>query len=185
MVSIAEELEESEMLLAVTPPEYTHAFGISTIRELAGHGCPGIVVSFNEPYAILNKALVKEGVDTSMIYFIDCITAFASTMPQEVPNCAFVKNPGDLTGLGIAVAKALPFVSGAERSYMLVDSISTVLVYAPVDSVIKFTHMLINKLKINSICGLFISSTNNIDPVAASQITSFVRKRLDISPPEE
>jgi hypothetical protein len=60
-----------------------------------------------------------------------------------------VSSPGDLTGIGVAVSKAVSDVPDARlhRSRFLVDNLSTLLLYADVETVYRFVHTLLGRVK--------------------------------------
>jgi hypothetical protein len=60
-----------------------------------------------------------------------------------------VSSPGDLTGIGVAVSKAVSDVPDARlrRSRFLLDNLSTLLLYADAGTVYRFVHTLLGRVK--------------------------------------
>lgn len=85
-----------------------------------------------------------------------------------------VSSPGDLTGIGIGITKALEGLhdSGHERGRLAVVSLSTMLTYTDKKTVFKFCHVLSSRLDAAGYIGVF-----TIDSGAHDQQTIQVIKQ--------
>lgn len=85
-----------------------------------------------------------------------------------------VSSPGDLTGIGIGITKALEGLhdSGRERGRLALVSLSTMLTYTDTKTVFKFCHVLSSRLDAAGYIGLF-----TIDSSAHDQQTIQVIKQ--------
>jgi hypothetical protein len=88
---------------------------------------------------------------------IDCLTgAGGSVAPGDESGDGgadadtwYVSSPGDLTGIGVAATKAIGATPEPRRtrSRVLIDSVSTLLLYADVETVYRFLHTLAGRVK--------------------------------------
>ncbi|MDS0258728.1 hypothetical protein NDI56_04900 [Haloarcula sp. S1CR25-12] len=85
-----------------------------------------------------------------------------------------VSSPGDLTGIGIGITKALESLhnSGLERGRLALISLSTMLTYTDKKTVFKFCHVLSSRLDAAGYVGVF-----TIDSSAHDQQTIQVIKQ--------
>jgi len=146
---------------------------LEAIQQLSDTGKTGIILSLSEPQMLLKKGLEKKGIDTSGHLFIDCVTASATGRPGDEENCFYLNKCSDLTGMGIAVTKALSAVEDKENMFLILDSVSTMLIYNESTVMIRFLHMLINKIQLNEATGILFSAKNAVDPIVSSQIAAF------------
>jgi hypothetical protein len=64
-------------------------------------------------------------------------------------------------------------VEDKENMLLILDSVSTMLIYNESTVMILFLHMLINKIQLNEATGILFSAKNAVDPIVSSQITAF------------
>jgi hypothetical protein len=131
-------------------------------------------VTTNQPYSILKKAYEKDGIDLSRVGFIDAITRYAvGEVPAGARGVRFTSSPSDLTQLGIAISDSLKDMGG-KKAAILLDSVSTMLIYLPSANLSKFIHFVSSKLKILDMAGIFLAVEDGLDPTLLSQLTTFV-----------
>lgn len=159
--------------LAIADPTVLRTSVLDAIQQVSDTGKTGIILSLSEPQVLVKKALGKRNVDTSAHLFIDCVTASATGKPGDEENCFYVNKCSDLTGMGIAVTRAISAVEDKENMFLILDSVSTMLIYNESTVMIRFLHMLINKIQLNEATGILFSAKNAVDPIVSSQITMF------------
>ncbi len=167
-------LDRDKIYLCLSSAERLKENSSSIIRGLLSRGYVVIIVTTNQPYSILKKAYEKDGIDVSKIRFIDAITRYAiGEVPSGVPGARFTSSPSDLTQLGIAISDSLKDLSG-KKAAILLDSVSTMLIYLPSANLSKFIHFVSSKLKILDMAGIFLAVEDGLDPMLLSQLTTFV-----------
>ena len=167
------DIKESGVVLAIADPVMLRSSVLDAIQQFSQEKTTGIIISFSEPQIILKKALENINIDTSAFLFIDCVTVSATGKPGQENNCYYVNKCSDLTGIGIAVTKALSSVEEKENMFIVLDSVSTMLIYNDSNIIIRFLHMLINKIRLNNANGVLFSAKNAIDPIVSSPISVF------------
>jgi hypothetical protein len=173
MTSLDIDLNHSGVVLAITDSSILRTCVLKSIQKVHHEGKNGIIISLSEPQIILKKALEKQSIDTSDLLFIDGVTVSAMGRKGEEKNCFYVNKSSDLTGIGIAITKAMSLVENKENMVIILDSVSTLLIYNDPNLIIRFLHMLINKIRLNSAAGILFSAKNAIDPIVTAQITAF------------
>ncbi|HVP24603.1 MAG TPA: hypothetical protein VMS81_01320 [Methanomicrobiales archaeon] len=167
-------LDRDKIYLCLSSADRLKENSSSLIRGLLARGYVVIVVTTNQPYSILRKAYEKDGIDLSKLRFIDAITKYAiGEVPSGIPGARFTSSPSDLTQLGIAIGDSLKEMSG-RKAAILLDSVSTMLIYLPSANLSKFIHFVSSKLKILDMAGIFLAVEDGLDPILLSQLTTFV-----------
>lgn len=167
-------LDKNKIYLCLTSAERLRENSSAIIKSLIARGYLVIVVTTNQPYAILKKAYEKDGIDLSRLGFIDAITRYAvGEVPMGAKGVRFTSSPSDLTQLGIAISDSLKDMGG-RKAAILLDSVSTMLIYLPSANLSKFIHFISSKLKILDMAGIFLAVEDGLDPTLLSQLTTFV-----------
>jgi hypothetical protein len=167
-------LDKDKIYLCLTSAEHLRENSSGIIRSLLAKGYVVVVVTTNQPYAILKKTYEKDGIDLSKVGFIDAITRYAvGEVPVGAKGVRFTSSPSDLTQLGIAISDSLKDLSG-RKAAILIDSVSTMLIYLPSTNLSKFIHFVSSKLKILDMVGIFLAVEDGLDPTLLSQLTTFV-----------
>lgn len=167
------EMDNSGVVLAIADSAILRTCVLKSIQKIYQEGKTGVIISLSEPQIILKKALEKNSVDTSTLFFIDGVTVSAMGKAGTEENCFYVNKSSDLTGIGIAITKAMALIENKENMVIILDSISTLLIYNDPNLIIRFLHMLVNKVRLNDAIGVLFSAKNAIDPIVTAQITAF------------
>lgn len=139
----------------------------------------GLYITINQPYESLQKILKKNEIDTSKMFFIDCITKTVSGAPERTKNCLFVASPSGITELGISITEALHMISGDKR-FLFMDSLSTLLIYNSAGTIAKFSHFLMSKIKLLGLNGIFMSIEKEMDEKLLAEISHFCDKVIRV-----
>lgn len=152
MTSIAKELEENNSILLIVPSSAYASTMLSTVKGLSKMlSGGGIYVTLNHPYSALTKTLKTNNLNMDGCFFIDAITMETKTETPNAENCAFVSNPRALTELGLAIDEALKL----NPKIIIFDSLSTLLLYSPSNTLVSFAKNLTTKLETRSIKAVF------------------------------
>ena len=128
----------------------------------------------NFPSSVLEKLYAQKGINTENIYYIDAISASSlGKPPAEDGRHLSVNNPGDLTSLSIAITKAIKKMD-KNKIFILLDSISSMLIYIPSLKTVKFIHLLTNKIRQINYSGALLAIEGGLDPMILAQVSSFV-----------
>ena len=136
-----------------------------------------IYVTTNKPYSHLINLFKEEKLDADKIFFIDCISEQVGAK-QETSHCLFLGSPQQITGLSLAINKAVDLMSN--ETLVFFDSLSTLLVYNNEQVVGKFTNFLINKLRTKNVSTIMLTLESDSDKKIIKTIQSFVDEVTEI-----
>lgn len=160
------------ILYIINPENYFKKIIGILKKELKGETL--IYVTTNKPYSNL-KNLFKKGGVKGEIFFVDCISKMVlgkSITEEEIEDCIFVESPQSLTSLSIAINESLKHISG--KKTLLLDSLSTLLIYNDASTIGRFSNFLINKLNAFDVSVIVLTLESDIDKDIIRKIQSFV-----------
>ena len=138
-------LANSNLILGITT-KGEYCTKIKEIQEQIAFGPYSSIgyLSLNRPFTSVQAELKKMNADVKKFFFVDAITATVQS-PPIISNCTFISSPSDLTTLSMAFT-TLYTDQGCE--VIIIDTISTLVIYQSIGSVIKFVHNLVTKARV-------------------------------------
>ncbi len=118
---------------ASAPRALLTTFGQKTI--------PGTYVTANKPYSDLQKTIPSL---PENIQYVDTITALTGKDAPELPRVTYIESPLALVELNLAIAEKIAGIASNQK-FLIIDSVSTLLVYNAPQAVEKFCHTVIAK----------------------------------------
>lgn len=138
----------------------------------------GIYVSSNRPADDLIEKLLtynvdlKKSLEAGKTCVIDLMSR--SVGASEVNGGIYVSSPSELSAAQMAIEKAFETVNGrAGRTWLLLDSISTLLVFNTPGAVLHFAHFLIGRLRVLQFDGVLFTVEGSVDERTLSTIKQF------------
>ncbi len=174
------ELPEGSICLIITSAKTILKTNIEILKILMSEGLFGLYVTINQPYITLQNLLNREGIDLTKLFFIDCITQTAGGRAERTSNCLFINSPSSLTELGIALTQAVQAMPQGNK-FIFLDALSTLLIYNESGTIAKFSHFLINKIKLLGLRGVVMSVEKEMDEKLLAQIEQFCDKVIDLT----
>jgi len=176
--NIAESLEglDRPVVLALIDPIRYHEAVLGLLRYFEAKTTHGIYVSLNKPFAVLTKAFEKAGVPTQSLFFVDAITNVPTAQEDSTANC--LGSGIDLSNLCIGISRAVNRFS--EEKFLLLDSLSTLLIYNDAKAVAKFAHLLTEKMRRWGMSGSLLTVEMNAERDVVSQLAPFCDKVVRI-----
>ena len=178
------EVKSGTNLLVSGPPlSGKRSAGLDVLAAGADAGEGAIVVSTQDGAKRILDAFDERGLDGAgggrSIAVIDCITKqMGGNDPLEDDRAAYASSPADLTGIGIHFSEFLQTLysdRGVERNRVLLHSLSTLLMYADLQTVFRFLHVFTGRIQSVDGLGLYtIDSTAHDD-----QTLNTVRQLFD------
>ncbi len=173
------DLGAKQLFLVLSPPDRLREQNLALTGELLSAGYRVCVITTNYPYRVLSRLYGSAGLDLDRIDFIDAITPYAlGSMPPPDPRCRYVQAPTDLTEIGIGVTELLGAHPG-EQTCILIDSVSTMLIYLSSSSLSKFIHFVANRLRLLDHSGIFLAVEQGLDPMLLTQLVTFVDATIE------
>jgi len=137
----------------------------------------GICVTINRSVMGLDIALKNNAIKTENLYYIDCISR-TSSIEESTKSCEYIDSPSNLVGISIGIDDCLKKIK-SKKIFLVFDSISTLLIYNKLDSVLQFSNHLINKLRKDKIKGIIMAIEEG-NPELVNQIVQFCDKAIRI-----
>jgi len=170
-----QELDKPVVLTLIDPMRYQEAvFGI--VRYFTGKSQRGVYVTLNKPYSVLAKNFGKAGIPSESLFFVDGITNVPAA--EEGADHACLGAGIDLSNLCIGISRAVGKLK--EEKFLLLDSLSTLLIYNDSKAVSKFAHLLTEKMRRWDTQGSLLTVEMNAEKDVVSQLAPFCDKVVKI-----
>ena len=174
-MTLAEELANNNILLVTTTKDkYREALERACLEIEKSANKIGYI-TINRPYSALMETFSRCNINKSKFYFVDAITATVQA-PQAVDNCLFVSSPTALTDLGLAFSSML---SEKKCDVILFDTISTLIIYQDLASVLKFVHNLVTKVRVMNKKAILIALRDDGETLI-KDLNMFVDKIIEL-----
>lgn len=152
---------------------------IELVRYLVkDNNMPGVYVSLNKPFDVMERLLKKGGIDTRLIIFIDAVTKTVGGKTEKTTNCLFIGSPDKLSDISVAMDQAVRALP--EKKFVFFDSLNTLTLFNKPGTVARFIHFLTSKMRVWKIKGVIISLEKESDESLLNELTPFCDVRLDV-----
>ena len=149
-------------LLIAGPPmsgKYNLALDILAAGSVRGEG--SIVVSTKDGAERVSADFVEHvDEDSGPLGIVDSVTKQQGMAPVEEDELVrYVSSPVDLTGMGIQLSELLQHFyreRGATQNRILMNSLSTLLMYSNLQTVFRFLHVFTGRVQSADALGLFV-----------------------------
>jgi len=178
LVKEVEDLRNSSVLLVLNPAEQAFNNNTEMVKALCRNRF-GLYVTVSYPYSVISKNLREKGVNTELLFFIDAITKTISGKPEKTRNCLYMASPSSLTEMGIAISHALDALPRSDK-FVFLDSLSTMLIYNEPPTVARFSHFIINKVKLQGFKGVLSSVEGETNKNLLKQLIPLCDKTIRV-----
>lgn len=170
-----QELDKPIVLTLIDPMRYQEAvFGI--VKYFTQVSKQGVYVTLNKPFNVLTKNFEKAGISANTLFFVDGITNVPAA--EEGPDHACLGSGVDLSNLCIGISRAVSKIK--DQKFLLLDSLSTLLIYNDSKAVSKFAHLLTEKMRRWETQGSLLTVEMNTERDVVSQLAPFCDKVVKI-----
>jgi archaellum biogenesis ATPase FlaH len=172
-------IEEGKIILFTIPAKKYLVENLKILEKYINkmnYNC--IYVTVNRPYTSLMKILEEKKIDTSKIFIIDGITPVGFGM-KKIGNALFLGSPRSLTNISIAAHLAMKKLDGS-KTFLFLDSLSTLCLYNDNKNVSRFMHFLVNKMHDLNVSAALLSVEREIDEDMLSELSQFCDKLIEI-----
>jgi class 3 adenylate cyclase len=167
---------ENPVFLGLIDPIHYQESVLRLLRYFTRRTPRGVYVTLNKPYATLLKSFSKAGISAESVFFVDAITDVPSI--EEDARHACLGSGIDLSNLAICISKAIKQIK--EDKFLMLDSLSTLLIYYDAKAVVKFAHLLTEKMRSWNSSGSLITVETNSERDVVSQLSPFCDKVVKI-----
>ena len=172
-----ESLNDFILLITADAKSYQKAI-IDVVRFLINEQrVPGVYVTLNKPYEIMQRTLSNNNIDSRLIIFIDASSRTEGT--KKVENCLYIGSPEKLSDMSVAMDQAIKALP-TEQKFLIFDSLNTLAIFNKPGTVARFVHFLTGKMREWKVKGVIITLEKETDPALLDELTQFSDSRVDI-----
>ena len=137
--------DEGEIfLILIQPDAYPSIISRLSTVLYDKEGTQGIYVTITLPHNKIASLLGHEQLSRRII-FIDAITK-STVGKTSAENCRFLDGPEDIAHLSYTLETLIKEMEG-KKTFVLIDSLTSLLIHNSKDSVMKFSHHIVSKLR--------------------------------------
>ncbi|MBI2651617.1 hypothetical protein HYX01_04045 [Candidatus Woesearchaeota archaeon] len=137
---------------------------------------PGVYVTLNKPFDIMQRLLQQNKIDENLIIFIDGITKVSEN--TKVKNCLFVGSPEKLSDISVAMDQAIKALPTKEK-FVFFDSINTLQIFNKAGTVVRFVYFLASKIREWKVKGIILLIKKSPDDNLATELMQFCDAKID------
>jgi hypothetical protein len=164
--------------MIIVPDKQYLASLLSLLKDVSRKYEKICYIALNTPSDETVKNLQANSIDGRKFFFVDAVTKTIQRTVQLTDNHIYVSSPSSLIELSLAISEAL-------RRYnpdlVILDSLSTMLVYEKEKIVTKFVHSLIGKIKQSNSDFLITALEGDSRSEAVKDISMFMTEVLTFS----
>ncbi len=116
-------------------------------------GQAGIFVSVNKPAVNIIAGSPAKAFAQKSVEFVDCVSRISGTRESESPKIHYLESPQQLVELSELLTQ---MVASGEARFLVLDSLSTLLIYNKPESIEKFVHTLSTRVRAQNVLGIFL-----------------------------
>jgi KaiC/GvpD/RAD55 family RecA-like ATPase len=153
--------ERASVLLIGAPKLGKSIFGMQYLFQGLINNEYGIYIVTNNFPEELMKGFEKFGkvdeiLKKKLITFVDCYSLHAGIAKESTAFIVRVNGPTALSEIGIAISEIIKKVPKGSKIRVLLDSVSTLLLFNPPEQIVNFVQQLNSKIKSANATSLFI-----------------------------
>jgi len=154
-----EGLPEDAIVIVTTKSENHMKIVLSLLRiTLAQRHWNGVYISANRPSERIKAAMQDQDIEVGGMQLIDSISRVAGKRLERTKDTVFIDNPSSLEEIGMYADNMLEKM--APPRFVILDALSSLIIYSDPKSVKEFTHFIINKMRLGGIGGFILSVEN-------------------------
>lgn len=155
-------VKEGSQIMLIETSEDMQSVRKEIVLSLVNNYFSGVYFTTNMPAEPLQQDLKNADIDTNKMQFIDSITKESiGNHTEDTKNITFVESPTQLSDLNILIERSLSRVQ-ATKKFVIIDSITTLLIYNQEKTVEKLIHRVVEKNRLKNILTVILvtQSTN-------------------------
>lgn len=139
---------------------------------------PGVYVTLNKPYNIVERDLKNNDIDPRLLIFIDGATNIEGKRNKKIKNCLFLGSLEKLSDFSVAIDQAVKAIS--HDKFLFFDSINTLSIFNNKVIVARFFHYLTSKMREWKVKGIIVSLEEESERNLLDELTQLADSRIDV-----
>jgi len=123
-------------------------------REILAHGLDErdgaiVITTRDSAERVLSQFEIERDHEERPIGIVDCVTEHMGRSTTDTLTVKYATSPVDMTGIGIGFSNFVEYFYselGCERNRVMVDSLTTLLMYATLQTVFEFMHAITSRV---------------------------------------
>lgn len=166
------------IVMIETDSESSSQVALETVKHLTEDGSEGIILEASRPCKNVLQQFDEHGIDTDDVFILDTLCKMQSSDPPSHDNVVHLDSASALTGISIAINKALDSTSGDR--FLFIDSLSSFLIHNDEEVLIQFVHRVFNTLRMNDVNGVVMTVGSQTTEKARSSIAQLCDKVVQV-----
>lgn len=174
LTAIDEELSPGSVQLVIVPGDMSREFREQVaVHHTAGDDAFLLYVTTAVPSTALLTQFEAAGARTDRVFFVDAATGVSGRGPTAAENRVFVRS-SHLTNIAITTLHAARSLPEDAETALVFDNLSTLTIQHSPETVTRFAHSLITKLRNTGVASLFMALDDEPGGELASRVMQFV-----------
>lgn len=167
----------SIFLIETTAPKIVEVH-LAAVKWISEKNYAQIVVSASRPCKNLLTLYKENHVDTSKMTIV--CTCCQKTETGKLEKCKVIHLPScsALTDISLSLSKCMESIK--DRKFIFIDSINTMLIHNEPNTLAKFIHSILTKMRINNVSGLLISLESETNKEVRAEIAQLCDKIITL-----
>lgn len=129
---------------------------VETIKELQSLGYEGVYIALSKNYQELSQIFDYTGIDKTKLYVVDAISNVYGSVMVDLPTVKYVHSPSAIHLINTTVNELLAGMH-AEKKFILLDSVTILLLYNSYEQTMDLCTMLSKTVKDRQSVGIIMS----------------------------
>lgn len=171
-------LDEGTIVLIETTTEKILEVNLAVVKWLSGKKYTQIILSTSRPCHNLISLYKKNNIDISKIIILCALCQEKDKNKPENRNVIHLSSSSSLTEISLSLSKGMESIK--DKKIIFIDSINTLLIHNKPDTLVKFIHSVLTKMRINEVSGLLISLETETNHEVRAEIAQLCDKVMKV-----
>ena len=171
-------LGEGAIVLIETAASKILEVHLAAVKWLSDKKYTQIILSTSRPCKNLLNLYQKNNIDTTKIILLCAVCPKKENNKQENSNLIHISSCSSLTEIVILLSKCME--SMKDKKFVFIDSINTLLIHNEPNTLAKFIHSILTKMRTNNVSGLLISLEAETDKEVRAEIAQLCDKIIKV-----
>ena len=170
-------LPENSVVLVIADTEEHNKVSLDILNMLVNKKRQqGGFINLNLPCSKIDELLKIKDIDRRNVHTVCCKNGYDITeYEKKAKNCSFIRSPEQLTELCSSLEKIFEF---GKYEFLVLDSVSTLLIYNKQNTVLRFLHFLIEKIRLSNIRGVIVTLAEKNNKELLDELSQFCDKTI-------
>jgi KaiC/GvpD/RAD55 family RecA-like ATPase len=165
----------TNVLVSGPPLTGKRKLGMELLAKGANNGEGSVIVTTRDSAdrVVADYRSLLDRPDETPFGVVDSVTQHQGRAVKDSPTVKYASSPVDMTGIGIKFSEYVEefYTSrGLERNRVMLDSLSTLLMYADLQTVFRFMHVFTSRIESADALGIYTIESTAHDAEATSTL---------------